>query len=141
MCGGGAAGDSPPLPGANAAKNKRKRDADKLKAAAKKAAAAVDPTPPSPAPAAGNSKYCVNDFGFQLIATTAFPQGMPADAKCRPCAPKDGKACTRLHVVAVLQPGQLDKGIANDMIAGVSRFNNPVYKENFVRIVKWLKAN
>ena len=43
-------------------------------------------------------------------------------------------------IIVTKQPGQLDKGIANDLIKGVAAFNNPIYKDNFVRIIRFLQA-
>jgi hypothetical protein len=86
----------------------------------------------------GGSSYCVNHVGSQLITSASFPNGMPLEANCRPCSTDP---CTRIHYNVTKQPGQLDKGIANDLIKGVSTFNNPIYKDNFIRIIRFLQAS
>jgi len=133
-------------PSAKTIQNRKKRNKQKEKTKALRAqvlAAGLDAAPAavgSASRARSGSGYCVNHYGHQLVASPSFPNGMPPAANCRPCAPRDGIPCTRTHLTATLQPGQLDKGIADDLITGVSTFTNPAYKDNFIRIIQFLKA-
>lgn len=75
------------------------------------------------------STYCINDFAGKTIPP------MPVRSGGYACNPKPGKpACTRIHYNLV--PGQrLPKGIADDLIGGLTFFSDTNFCTNFRQLV------